>query len=101
MPDIELISHSDEAGVHMVMANNGKQLFITGHPEYSRGTLDREYKRDFGKGLPIDLPVNYYKDNDPSKEPVLSWRSHANLLFLNWLNYYVYQETPYNLHDIK
>ncbi len=101
VPEIELISQSDEAGVHMVMANEGKQLFITGHPEYSRGTLNREYKRDFEKGLPIDLPKNYYKDNDPSKEPVLSWRSHANLLFLNWLNYYVYQETPYDLHDIK
>ena len=101
VPEIELISQSKEAGVHMVMANQGKQLFITGHPEYSRGTLNREYKRDFEKGLPIDLPRNYYKDNDSSKDPVLSWRSHANLLFLNWLNYYVYQETPYDLHDIK
>ena len=101
VPEIELISRSDEAGVHMVMANQGKELFITGPPEYSRGTLNREYKRDFEKGLPIDLPRNYYKNNDPSKEPVLSWRSHANLLFLNWLNYYVYQETPYDLHDIK
>ena len=101
VPEIELISQSSDAGVHMVMANQGKQLFITGHPEYSRGTLDREYKRDFEKGLPIDLPKNYYQANDPSKEPILSWRSHANLLFLNWLNYYVYQETPYDLHDIK
>ena len=101
VPEIELISYSEKAGVYMAMANNGKQLFITGHPEYSRETLNREYKRDFEKGLPIDLPVNYYLNNDPSKEPVLSWRSHANLLFLNWLNYYVYQETPYNLHDIK
>jgi len=101
VPEIELISHSDEAGVYMVMANKGKQLFITGHPEYSRGTLNREYQRDFEKGLSIDLPANYYRENDPSKEPVLSWRSHANLLFLNWLNYYVYQETPYDIHDIK
>jgi homoserine O-succinyltransferase len=101
VPEIELISYSEKAGVYMAMANNGKQLFITGHPEYSRETLNREYKRDFEKGLPIDLPVNYYLNNDPSKEPVLSWRSHANLLFLNWLNYYVYQETPYNLHDIR
>ena len=101
VPEIELISYSEMAGVYMAMTNNGKQLFITGHPEYSRETLNREYKRDFEKGLPIDLPVNYYLNNDPSKEPVLSWRSHANLLFLNWLNYYVYQETPYNLHDIK
>jgi homoserine O-succinyltransferase len=101
VPEIDLISYSDDAGVYMVMANKGKQFFVTGHPEYSRGTLNREYKRDFEKGLPIDLPKNYYNDNDPSKEPVLSWRSHANLLFLNWLNYYVYQETPYDLHDIK
>jgi homoserine O-succinyltransferase len=101
VPEIELISYSEKAGVYMAMANNGKQLFITGHPEYSRETLNREYKRDFEKGLSIDLPDNYYQDNDPNKEPVLSWRSHANLLFLNWLNYYVYQETPYNLNDIK
>lgn len=101
VPEIELISYSEKAGVYMAIANNGKQLFITGHPEYSRETLNREFKRDFEKGLPIDLPLNYYQANDPSKEPVLSWRSHANLLFLNWLNYYVYQETPYNLHDIK
>lgn len=101
VPDIELISQSDEAGVYMVMANKGKQFFVTGHPEYSRGTLNREYQRDFEKGLPIGLPKNYFRDNDPAREPVLSWRSHANLLFLNWLNYYVYQETPYDLHDIK
>jgi homoserine O-succinyltransferase len=101
VPEIDLISYSDEAGVYMVMANKGKQLFITGHPEYSRGTLKQEYQRDVGKGLPIDLPKNYFKDNEPSKDAVLSWRSHANLLFLNWLNYYVYQETPYDLHDIK
>ncbi len=101
IPEVDLISYSDEAGVYMVMANQGKQLFITGHPEYSRGTLDREYKRDFEKGLPIDLPKNYYKENNPLNDPELSWRSHANLLFLNWLNYYVYQETPYDLHEIK
>lgn len=99
--ELDLISYSDEAGVYMVMAKNGKQLFITGHPEYSRSTLNREYRRDLDKGLPIEMPVNYFRDNDHSKEPVLSWRSHANLLFLNWLNYYVYQETPYDLHDIK
>jgi len=101
VPGLELISYSDEAGVYMAMAKNGKQLFITGHPEYSRGTLNREYRRDLEKGLPIEPPVNYFKENDPSQEPVLSWRSHANLLFLNWLNYYVYQETPYDLQEIK
>jgi homoserine O-succinyltransferase/O-acetyltransferase len=101
VPGIELISHSDVAGVYMVMANKGKQLFITGHPEYSSGTLNREYNRDLEKGLPIELPVNYYIGDNPSNNPVLSWRSHANLLFLNWLNYYVYQETPYDLRDIR
>lgn len=99
--ELEVISHSDAAGVYMVMANKGRQFFITGHPEYSRNTLNHEYQRDISKGLPIDLPVNYFKNNDPSLDPVLSWRSHANLLFLNWLNYYVYQETPYNLSEEK
>ena len=97
---LELISYSPEAGVYMAISNDGKQLFITGHPEYSRDTLDREYKRDIGKGLPIELPINYYPADDASKIPMLSWRSHANLLFLNWLNYYVYQETPYNIQEI-
>ena len=83
----------------MAVAENGKQIYITGHPEYSLRTLEREYERDLEKGLPIDIPVNYYPDNDPAKRPVLSWRSHANLLFANWLNYYVYQETPYNIQD--
>jgi len=101
VPAIELIAYSDDAGVYMAMANNGKQLFVTGHPEYSRETLNREYQRDSEKGLPIELPKNYYKENDPTNDIILSWRSHANLLFLNWLNYYVYQETPYDLHDIR
>jgi homoserine O-succinyltransferase len=100
VPGLKVIASSEQAGVHMVMAKGGKQLFITGHPEYSRDTLDREYKRDLDKGLPIDLPQNYYPGNDSTKTPVLSWRSHANLLYLNWLNYYVYQETPYNIQDI-
>ena len=100
VPGIQVISHSPEAGVYMAISNNGKQLFITGHPEYSRDTLEREYKRDVDKGLPIDMPVNYFPGDDSSKQPMLSWRSHANLLFLNWLNYYVYQETPYNIQEI-
>ncbi len=100
-PELEIISQSDESGVNMVMAKNGRQLFITGHAEYSRCTLDAEYKRDVAKNQPIDLPVNYYKNNDPSLDPILSWRSTANLLFTNWLNYYVYQETPYRLDEIK
>ncbi len=98
--EVQVVSSSEKAGVYIAVAKKGKQIFITGHPEYSLRTLDREYKRDLEKGLPIDLPVNYYPGNDPAKRPVLSWRSHANLLFSNWLNYYVYQETPYNIEEI-
>ena len=97
---LEIISSSDEAGVCIVKAKNGKQLFITGHSEYSRNTLDSEYRRDLAKKLPIDLPINYYPDDDMNKKPVMKWQSTANLFFSNWLNYYVYQETPYNLDEI-
>jgi homoserine O-succinyltransferase len=100
-PEVQIISESDKAGVYMAMAENGKQIFITGHPEYSLKTLDREYKRDKEKELPIDLPQNYYPGDNPSERPILSWRSHANLLFMNWLNYYVYQETPFDIQDIE
>lgn len=99
--ELELISWSDEAGVAMVKAKNGRQLFVTGHSEYSRNTLRDEYFRDLAKGLPIHVPVNYFPDNDPQKQPIMNWRSTANLLFLNWLNYYVYQETPYDLDEIQ
>ena len=85
----------------MAIAENGKQIFVTGHPEYSLRTLDREYKRDTEKGLPILVPKNYYQHDNPESRPILSWRSHANLLFTNWLNYYVYQETPYDIQDIS
>jgi homoserine O-succinyltransferase len=98
---LDIIASSDEAGVAIVKAQNGKQLFITGHSEYSRNTLDAEYRRDLLKKLPIDIPVNYYPDNDPGNTPVMRWKSTANLFFSNWLNYYVYQETPYNLDDIQ
>ena len=98
---VRILSESDKAGVYMAIAENGRQIFITGHPEYSLRTLDREYKRDFEKGLPIEIPEHYYTNDNPQERPVLSWRSHANLLFSNWLNYYVYQETPYDLKDIK
>ncbi len=98
--ELEIIASSEEAGVCMVKAKNGKQLFITGHAEYSRHTLDSEYKRDLEKMLPIEKPVNYYKNDDSDNLPVMSWSSTANLLFSNWLNYYVYQETPYNLEEI-
>ena len=101
VPELSLISESEKSGVYMVMARNGREFFITGHSEYSANTLDTEYKRDIKKGLPINLPENYYRDNDPKNEPLVRWRSHANLLFTNWLNYFVYQETPYDLASIK
>ncbi len=97
---LQIIARSEEAGVAIVKAKNGRQLFITGHSEYSRHTLDKEYRRDLAKKLPIEIPVNYYPGNDPSKTPCMRWGSTANMLFSNWLNYYVYQETPYNLEEI-
>ena len=99
--ELELISESDESGVYMVMARGGREIFVTGHSEYSPLTLDTEYRRDLDKGLPIDMPVNYYRDNDPAKGPLVRWRAHANLFFQNWLNYYVYQETPFDINEIK
>lgn len=96
-PALTILAESDEVGVFIVIAQDGRQIFVMGHPEYDRVTLDNEYKRDLSKGLPIDLPVNYYPDNDCKKRPVLSWRSHANILYTNWLDYYVYQSTPYEL----
>lgn len=98
---LNIVSESEDAGVHMVIARGGREIFITGHSEYSPYTLDQEYKRDLSKGLPIDMPKNYYRDDDPEKGPLVRWRAHANLLFSNWLNYYVYQETPYNIDEIK
>lgn len=97
IPELELLSVSDEAGVFMVLGQGGKQIFITGHPEYDRLTLDIEYKRDIAKGLDIKIPENYYTNNDPSIKPELTWRVHANTLYTNWLNYYIYQVTPYEL----
>lgn len=98
--DLDIISTSHEAGVAMVTGQKGRQLFITGHPEYSRMTLDQEYRRDLAKNLPIEVPKHYYPDDDPSFPPLMQWKSTGNLLFTNWLNYYVYQETPYNLAEI-
>lgn len=100
VPELSIIAKSDLAGVNMLMAGNGRQIFITGHSEYSPYTLDEEYRRDLSKGMPIKVPANYYKDDDPKNGPTVRWRSAANLLFSNWLNYYVYQETPYNIDDI-
>jgi len=100
VPELTLLSESDEAGVYMAMARGGREFFVTGHSEYSPLTLDGEYRRDLGKGLPIEMPRNYYVDDDPEKGVLVRWRAHANLLFSNWLNYFVYQETPYNINDI-
>ncbi|GET22599.1 homoserine O-acetyltransferase MetA [Prolixibacter denitrificans] len=101
IPDLKIVSSSKESGVYMVMARKGKQIFVTGHSEYARINLDLEYKRDLAKNLPIEVPKNYYPNDDSSKKPLMLWRAHSNLLFSNWLNYYVYQETPFNLKDIK
>ena len=101
VPDISMLAESEEAGVSIMSARNGREIFITGHLEYSPLTLDSEYKRDVAKGLPIHLPQNYYKDDDPNLPPVVRWRAAANLLYTNWLNYYVYQETPYNIDEIN
>lgn len=95
--DLTVLAKSDEAGVLLVKSNDDKRIFLMGHPEYDRYTLDKEYKRDISKGLDIHMPVNYYPDNDPEKKPLLLWRAHANALYSNWLNYYVYQVTPYDL----
>jgi len=95
--ELVVLAESDEAGVFLTMTRDGRQIFVMGHPEYDRVTLDGEYKRDLGKGLPIELPVNYYKNDDPQIPPLLMWRSHANNMYTNWLNYYVYQVTPYDL----
>ncbi|MDR0893806.1 MAG: homoserine O-succinyltransferase [Prevotellaceae bacterium] len=100
--ELTLLSESDEAGVYMVTARNGREFFVTGHSEYSPLTLHDEYLRDKEKGLPIEVPRNYYIDDIPDKDRVrVRWRAHANLLFTNWLNYFVYQETPYNIEEIQ
>lgn len=101
VPQLRIICESDEAGVHIVMAREGREFFITGHAEYASNTLDTEYRRDLQKGLPIGLPKNYYRNNNPSLPPVVRWRAHANMLFTNWLNYYVYQQTPYDISAIS
>lgn len=98
---LEIIAESEESGVCIIKDIANRKIFVTGHLEYAHNTLDEEYKRDYSKGLPIDIPKHYYRKNDPSKPPVVRWRGHANLFFQNWLNYYVYQETPYNIDDIK
>ena len=95
---ITVLAESDEAGFFLGMSDDGRKIFIQGHPEYDRVTLDGEYKRDAEKGMEIALPKNYYKNDDPSSRPLLMWRAHSANLYMNWLNYYVYQITPYNLY---
>lgn len=98
-PRLKVLADSDEAGIYIVLGDGGKEIFVMGHPEYDRLTLDQEYKRDIDKGIEPDFPVNYYPDDDCNRKPLLSWRSHANNLYTNWLNYYVYQITPYDLNE--
>lgn len=101
VPELKILSESKESGVYMVMSRGGREFFITGHSEYSPYTLHDEYTRDKNKGLDIAIPRNYYRHDDPLQLPVVRWRGHANLLFTNWLNYFVYQETPFRIEDIR
>ena len=97
---VELVTYSKEAGCHIIVSKNGKRVFVTGHSEYDADTLKKEYERDVERGINPQIPCNYFPENDPSKEPVVKWRSHANLLFSNWLNYYVYQTTPFDIDSV-
>lgn len=96
VPELTILAESEEAGVFLVIDHDGRKIFLMGHPEYDRLTLHKEYMRDKNQGLPIDVPVNYYPNDDCTKKPRLQWRSHGNILYSNWLNYYVYQQTPYD-----
>lgn len=98
---LEILSESPDSGVYIVVSKDNKKIFVTGHSEYDPYTLKNEYERDVNKGMPINVPKNYYPGDNPSEEPLVRWRSHANLLFANWLNYYVYQETPYDLGELS
>lgn len=100
IPDLEVLCESEESGVYVVAKKDGSQIFVTGHSEYDACTLKWEYDRDVAKNLPIKLPRNYYKDDNPANDPIVKWKGHANLLFSNWLNYYVYQETPFDVSKI-
>ena len=101
VPALKILASSKETGVYAMSTKNGRQIFITGHSEYDADTLKNEYLRDLSQGKPIKIPVNYFPDDDPSKEPIVSWRGHAHLLFSNWLNYFVYQSTPYDIKQVK
>jgi homoserine O-succinyltransferase len=99
-PELTLIAESEDSGVSIVMARGGREFFITGHLEYAPNTLDNEYKRDKDIRKDVAPPQHYYKNDNPDNPPLVTWRSHANLFYTNWVNYYVYQETPYNIDDI-
>ncbi len=101
IPELEILSESEQAGLYIAATKDFRQIFVTGHPEYDPLTLNAEYERDINKGLCIATPENYFPGDDASKPPLVRWRSHANLLYSNWLNYHVYQETPYDLSEIK
>ena len=100
VPGLKILASSEESGVYAVSSKGGRQIFITGHSEYDGDTLKNEYLRDKNLGLPIDIPANYFRDDDDTKEPIVRWRGHAHLLFSNWLNYFVYQTTPYDIMDV-
>ena len=100
VPGLKILASSDEAGVYIIMNKEGRQIFVTGHSEYDPDTLEREYLRDKNQGLPIHVPVNYYPNDDDTKPPVVRWRGHGNLLYSNWLNYFVYQTTPYDIMEV-
>ncbi len=100
-PQLRILAESEEVGPHIISTENGRQIFILGHQEYDKDTLAAEYFRDVKKGLDIEVPANYFRDDDPEQEILFRWRAHANLLFSNWLNYYVYQATPYDLKEMK
>lgn len=101
VPELKILSSSEEAGIYAISTDRGRQIFITGHSEYDPYTLNEEYCRDVNKGLDIKPPVNYFPDDDPEKEPIVRWRAHANLLYCNWLNYFVYQTTPFDLNELN
>ena len=100
VPELQILASSEEAGVYVIKTEQGKQIFITGHSEYDALTLEKEYLRDKNAGLPIEVPKNYYPDDNDTRKPLVTWRSSANLLFFNWLNYFVYQTTPFELDAI-
>ncbi len=99
--ELKILASSKEAGVYAISTKNGKQIFITGHSEYDANTLNNEYIRDVNEGKPIEIPKNYFPNDDPKKAPIVTWRGHSNLLYSNWLNYFVYQTTPYDISEIK